>query len=368
MRLPALRPLRGLLSASAALPKPLGAWGARGLASALPDKLQESERVTKVAELASEQAVRVTFEDGASAKFHKLWLRDHCRCERCLHPETRQRQLDTASIPLDAPFHRLEVTERGGAVAIAWDDSVRGTSCTASEFDAQWLRDHAYALEGGDAADAATSPYPKSCRQPRLTTKTLWSGEDFSLPSHDFQSCVADIEPLMHDLYSFGLVRVVNTPATMAATEQFASKIGFVLRTIYGTMWTTNPATDAEGYNDTASTNLELLHHTDGTYIRDPPGLQIFNCVAQAGDGGESRYVDAFHVVETLRRESPEAFRVLSQTPLPYFTVDRDAHLATMAPLIGVDFAGNVTQFRHNDYDRAPLTHLSFEEVGAFYQ
>ncbi|KAF1780279.1 TauD/TfdA-like domain [Phytophthora cactorum] len=257
---------------------------------------------------------------------------------------------------------------RWRAVAIDWDAPVRGTPCTASEFDAQWLRDHAYALEGGNAEDEDTAPYPKSYRQPRLTTQQLWAGADFQLPTHDYNKCVDNIEPLMRDLYTYGLVRVSDTPNSMEATEKFSKKIGFVLRTIYGTMWTTNPTNDAEEYNDTASTNLELLHHTDGTYIRDPPGLQIFNCAAQAGEGGESRYVDSFHVVETLRKENPEAFRVLSTTPLPYFTVDNDAHLATMEPLIRVDYAGNVVQFRHNDYDRAPLTHLNFEEVGEFYK
>ncbi|KAG3114494.1 hypothetical protein PI124_g3992 [Phytophthora idaei] len=368
MRLQAIRPLRSLLHSKTTVFSALRPWGARGFASALVDKQVEGERITKVAELASEQAVRVTFEDGATAKFHKLWLRDHCRCEHCMHPETQQRQLDTASIPMDTSFHRLEVLDAGGAVAIDWDAPVRGTPCTASEFDAQWLRDHAYALEGGNAEDEDTAPYPKSYRQPRLTTQQLWAGADFQLPTHDYNKCVDNIEPLMRDLYTYGLVRVSGTLNSMEATEKFSKKIGFVLRTIYGTMWTTNPTNDAEGYNDTASTNLELLHHTDGTYIRDPPGLQIFNCAAQAGEGGESRYVDSFHVVETLRKENPEAFRVLSTTPLPYFTVDNDAHLATMEPLIRVDYAGNVVQFRHNDYDRAPLTHLSFEEVGEFYK
>ncbi|KAL4110103.1 hypothetical protein PRIC1_001796 [Phytophthora ramorum] len=368
MRLQAIRPLRSLLMSNAAASRSMHTTGARGFASALADKHLEGERITKVAELSNEQAVRVTFEDGATAKFHKLWLRDHCRCEHCMHPETLQRQLDTASIPMDTPFHRLQVTDAGGAVAIDWDAPVRGTPCTVSEFDAQWLRDHAYSLEGGNAEDAATSPYPKSYRQPRSTTKELWAGTDFKLPVHDYKTCVDNIEPFMRDLYSYGLVRVSNTPNTMEATEKFSKKIGFVLRTIYGTMWTTNPTNETEGYNDTASTNLELLHHTDGTYMCDPPGLQIFNCAAQAGEGGESRYVDSFHVVETLRSEDPEAFRVLSTTPLPYFTVDNDAHQATMEPLIRVDYANNVVQFRHNDYDRAPLTHLSFEEVGGFYK
>lgn len=36
---------------------------------------------------------------------------------------------------------------------------------------------------------------------------------------------------------------------------------------------------------------MELLHHADGTFMSDPLGLQIFNCVAQ--------------VVEKQRKQEP---------------------------------------------------------------
>ncbi|KAI9922583.1 hypothetical protein PsorP6_001274 [Peronosclerospora sorghi] len=241
-------------------------------------------------------------------------------------------------------------------LGIEWDAPVRGTSCVSSHFEAKWLRTHAYALEGGDTKDVDTKPYPKDYCQTRLTTKKLWAGKDLKLPTHYYKKCMYEIEPLMRDFYTYGLVRVSNTPNSMEATEKFATNIGFVLCTIYGTMWTTNPTKETEDYNDTAATNVELLLRTDGTYIRDPPGLQIFNIVAQAGDD------------ETLRSEDPDAFRVLSTTPLPYFTVDKDAYLATMETLILVDYVVNIVQFRHNDYDRAPLTHLSFNQVSEFYQ
>lgn len=203
--------------------------------------------------------------------------------------------------------------------------------------------------------------------QQTLTTRTLWD-RSLEIPKHDFAATMADLKPMMTDLYKYGLVMVTATPSSMDETERFSRKIGFVLRTIYGEMWTTNPQTAEQEYNDTASTNLELLHHTDGTYMRDPPGLQIFNCIAQAGEGGESRYIDTFNVVEKLRVQNPEAYRFLSTTPVNYHHFDDDAHLATMEPIIRLDHAGNVVQFRHNDYDRAPLTHLSFAEVEQFYR
>jgi trimethyllysine dioxygenase len=240
------------------------------------------------------------------------------------------------------------------------DHFQRGTTCTASEFDGQWLRDHAYGAE--------PLVYPTNHRQQTLRGKHLWEGASLQLPRRAFADAMDDIKPVMEDLHKYGLAIVHSTPSSMDETEKFSRKIGFVLETIYGTMWTTNPQSEEQQYNDTASTNLELLHHTDGTYMRDPPGLQIFNCIAQAGEGGASRYVDSFHVVETLRREHPAAFDFFATTPLHYFTYDNDAHLATMEPLIRLDHAGNIVQFRHNDYDRAPLTHLSFDQVDQFYR
>lgn len=79
--------------------------------------------IARVQELADERAVAVTWQDGFSAKFHTLWLRDHCTCPECLHPETKQRQIDTASIALEPSFSKLEVSA-SGEVTIAWDDSV----------------------------------------------------------------------------------------------------------------------------------------------------------------------------------------------------------------------------------------------------
>ncbi|TMW57978.1 hypothetical protein Poli38472_013452 [Pythium oligandrum] len=316
-----------------------------------------ASHITRVHELRDQRAIEVTWDDEYSAKFHKKWLRDHCTCPICLHPETLQRQVDTASIPADPVITTLASDK--GSVSIAWQGKVRGTTCQASQFDAEWLRMHAYS--------DGPHTYPRNHRQQTLNGMALWD-RSLQLPSHPFNDAIDDIKPVMEDLYKYGLVMVHATPSSMDETEKFSRKIGFVLETIYGTMWTTNPQTEEQEYNDTASTNIELLHHTDGTYMRDPPGLQIFNCIAQAGEGGDSRYVDAFHVAERLRRQNPAAFEFFTKTPLHYHHYDRDAHLATMEPIIQLDHAGNIVQFRHNDYDRAPLTHLSFEETELFYK
>lgn len=79
--------------------------------------------VTKVEEIAQKRAVRVTWNDDFTAIFHKKWLRDHCTCPVCLHPETLQRQVDTASIPVDPPITSLSISKTEG-VAISWNKTV----------------------------------------------------------------------------------------------------------------------------------------------------------------------------------------------------------------------------------------------------
>lgn len=85
---------------------------------------QAPVRVTKVEELAEQSAVRVTWDDEKTAKFHKKWLRDHCACPACQHPDTRQRQIDTASIPADPQLTSLAVSNEKGGIAIQWHGSV----------------------------------------------------------------------------------------------------------------------------------------------------------------------------------------------------------------------------------------------------
>ncbi|RHY32677.1 hypothetical protein DYB32_002348 [Aphanomyces invadans] len=159
----------------------------------------------------------------------------------------------------------------------------------------------------------------------------------------------------------------------MDATEAFARRIGFVMETIYGGMWTTRPENPEKAYKDTASTNQALGPHTDCTYLYEPPGLQIFNCVLQAKSTsssleGASRFVDGFHVVEWLRQHAPDTYKFFCDTSLPQYCYDDDVSLHVMRPIIQLDAARNVELVRFNDFDRSPITHLSHDQVAAYYK
>lgn len=129
------------------------------------------------------------------------------------------------------------------------------------------------------------------------------------------------------------------------------------LRTLYGRVWSTSSETQAHGTSiaDSAYGNDALPLHTDSSYLRDPPGLQIFTMVQQAIVGGQSVFCDGFAVAEALRAEDPEAFFVLSKTRRKYHSQDKVTgwNLEASGPIIHVR-ESRVVGIRHNDLDRLP--------------
>ncbi|CAM9549273.1 unnamed protein product [Scytosiphon promiscuus] len=173
-------------------------------------------------------------------------------------------------------------------------------------------------------------------------------------------------------LRSRGIALVRGVPTTEEGTRALALNVGGNLRsTLYGPgMWATSAEASAgeEAFRDSAYSSDALALHTDCGYLVDPPGVQVFNCVVRAEDGGTSTYIDGFAVAERLRLESPAAFEFFSRTSLVYQCFDEGCHYMAEGPIFRLGAHGHVVQVRHNDYDRAPLDYLSNEDIDLFYE
>ncbi|KAL3943388.1 MAG: hypothetical protein SGBAC_002554 [Bacillariaceae sp.] len=149
------------------------------------------------------------------------------------------------------------------------------------------------------------------------------------------------------------------------------------LRTLYGTVWSTisQGQTDGASVADSAYGQDALPLHTDMTYLRDPPGLQIFTMVNPAKQGGDSIFGDGFAVAQQLKESNPQAFEVLATTIRRYRCKDDLAgwHLEASGPIIQLCPSGHeIVGIRHNDLDRLPdlPPHklADQKEVDAFYE
>jgi hypothetical protein len=74
--------------------------------------------------------VEVVWADGASARFHHVWLRDNCACDLCVHPITKEQTFELVSAPAINPARAASVTGlRSGSppprlmMSSSWRDS-----------------------------------------------------------------------------------------------------------------------------------------------------------------------------------------------------------------------------------------------------
>lgn len=79
----------------------------------------------------------------------------------------------------------------------------------------------------------------------------------------------------------------------------------------------TDTGTTDPGY--AAFTDAELIPHTDGTSLPDPPGLLLLTCQQPASQGGTTLLTDAARITSTLGRQHPAALRALSAPRAAYF-------------------------------------------------
>ena len=145
-------------------------------------------------------------------------------------------------------------------------------------------------------------------------------------------------------------------------------------RTLYGTVWSTTSSGQEDGASvaDSAYGHGSLPLHTDMTYLRDPPGLQIFTMLQPATRGGESLFGDGFTAAERLRSEDREAFDTLASVMRTFRSIDLETgwHLEASAPVIALN-KNQVIGIRHNDLDRLPdlpPAHLSSRQQEDFYK
>jgi alpha-ketoglutarate-dependent taurine dioxygenase len=293
-------------------------------------------------------SIRVEWADGCTGRFSFPWLRDHD--PKDCDPITHQRNFETATMDLNIRPAAVVVDRLGEApeqISIQWEKE------DPSVFASDWLRGCCGAEE-----------------QP--VGLNLWDSAYKHTPTQfaDAMESETALHEALTTLHRDGVVFVHGTPGDIDAVEAFAERIGFVMETMYGRMWSTgaddttvqNPST-----SDSAYSNIGLGLHTDCTYLHNPPGLQLFNCVVQSADGGSSLFLDAFKAAQVLREDFKESFDFLTSTPIKFQCVDGDTHAVAWGPILKLDYTGAVCQIRHNDYDRAPLDHLTFKQVEQFY-
>ncbi|KAH0284999.1 Trimethyllysine dioxygenase [Aureobasidium namibiae CBS 147.97] len=270
-----------------------------------------------------------------------LWLRDQCPCHECVHPVTRQRQLDTFSLDPGVKPAKLNIqTKEKQTIQIAWQDGHQ------SEYPLKVLR---------KGRPTHTSVQRRGLVEQIMFDKTIAAKP----PTVDYKSIVeADgIAEWTRQINVHGLSFVKDCPIDPEATKRLLEKIGPIRETHYGGFYdfTSNMAS-----KDTAYTSLALEAHTDTTYFSEPAGLQMFHMLSHTGgSGGESLLVDGFAAARQLYGEDQEAYKVLSTVGIwAHASGNEDVSIQPYVcfPVLSHDpVLGHLVQVRWNNADRAAI-------------
>lgn len=288
----------------------------------------------------SADGLSLSWEDHAQAHLPWLWLRDHCACLECRHPQTRERlvlpraEIDPAS----------EVQVQGGHLQLTWSDGHQ------SHFDGGWLHQRR-----PGAASASPLPAPRP-----------W-GDDYRLERVDhaaFTGNAAGERAWLEALLRDGLVLLENGPLADEEVSRLATRIGPLRATNFGARFDVQSKPNP---NNAAYTAIALALHTDLPNWQHPPDIQLLYCLENDAEGGESLFADGYQVAETLRQEDPEAFRLLSETPIDFRFQDEEQDIAVCAPILTCNAEGRVVDVRFNNWIRDTLR-LPAEVIEPWYR
>jgi len=295
--------------------------------------MSTSRQVRRIA--STPEHLTIEWSDGAVAEFAGVWLRDNLSENR--DPHSGQRLVDIADLPARPLIRSASVA--GDAVRIEWESET-----TSATFAVAWLA----AQTAGDAGER-----PERIATTWLHGAAMHAARDFAWVSlEELRSDSAAKLRWLTRLLQTGVAFLSAVPSTESAILDAMASIGRVCETNYGLVFDVRsvPLPENLAYSD-----LGLGLHTDNPY-RDPvPGFQALHMLLAAPDGGESVFADGFALSNQLRTLDPQAFDILTRTPVPFHYRSKDAELYAERPLIQLSARGEVDAVHYNNRSIAPL-------------
>ncbi|OHF01762.1 TfdA family Taurine catabolism dioxygenase TauD [Colletotrichum orchidophilum] len=242
------------------------------------------------------------------------WIRDRCSCTHCVSPSSGNKSFSTAEIPKNIAF-----------------ESVKGLP--DGSFEIRWTHDIPRAADVGHVSVFPASG-PQSLKgmlaektnlfyqhgPPKKLTKFWWSKTNLAkrlqkIDYKDYMEGGPAFGSAALSLAKIGLVFLTNVPQTETAVADIALKFGSIKETFYGRTWDVISKPDAE---NVAYTSSYLGLHSDMLYLESPPRIQLLHCLENSCSGGESIFSDALRATTWLEKFTPQAYRALTKTLVPY--------------------------------------------------
>jgi gamma-butyrobetaine dioxygenase len=260
--------------------------------------------------------------DGKDLELDALWLRERAPDADTLDPQTGQRLIEAADLPLDLAI--LTATAEGDRLDIRFSDGHQS-----------WF--------------SLTALNEEVTPSDEFAERRLWDSRLSDIPHSAFSAAVNDdgaLLELLENLHRFGFVRVDGVPDEAEGMQTLMARIGPLRRTNWGGVADVKSVANAY---DLTMTQRGLEPHTDNPY-RDPiPGFVWLHCLANAAGGGDNTLVDGFSAAQRLREEDPEAFACLTRVTPGFCYHDETTRLESEGPLIELDGQDHLMRVRFSN-------------------
>jgi gamma-butyrobetaine dioxygenase len=287
--------------------------------------------------------LRLVDARGHERVLHPLWLRERCRDAATMDLKTQQRLQDPSDF--DPQLRLLAVSEPSpGTLRVKFSDG-HEANFSAADLLAE--------------ADLTTNSHDCPAAQ-------LWDGTLARLPRLRWQASPGDEEMMswLEPFLTLGFVIFEGVPSTPGMVLDVGRMFGFVRETNFGALFNVRSTPEA---TDLAYTAVALDPHTDNPYRAPVPGIQLLHCLVNETRGGLSTLVDGFAVARSLQDAHPEAFAILSSTPVRFKYIDAATELTASAPPIELDVSGELKAIHFSPrLDFVPA--FDYARLDAYYQ
>lgn len=255
-----------------------------------------------------------------------IWLRERSPEPGEIDARTGQRLFNPHLFPADL---RIDVALQTGDTL-----SVRFSDGHVAEFDCNELRRQITALN-------------------LLPSRSMWRSDLNPLPYYPMSrlNTSKGHSGALSDLMKYGFVVVTGIEQSPTALLGVADYFGVSRDHPRGLL--NNVEEDSRWLKPVARS---VVPHTVDPFRTPVPGFQIVYCSAQDTSVSTSTIVDGLSVVDRLRREAPDAVRLLAEVNVTFrYRDERGDHLA-VRPILDTDVNGLVRSIHYNPMlDELPL-------------
>jgi gamma-butyrobetaine dioxygenase len=291
-------------------------------------------------------ALIIQWSDGSYGEFASIWLRDNLPQDRDSH--SGQRLIDVTDLPQEPRIRDATLAEAD--LLINWQGEDR-----ASIIQLDWLYRQCGAVAAGET-DFSPHPWLEGAR---MDAKRDFAWESLGALAAE----VATRRAWLLRLVQQGMAFVRDVPATDSGILEAMALAGRVAETNYGLVFDVRAVPQPENL---AYSDVGLGLHTDNPYREPVPGFQALHTLVAAPDGGDSLFADGWALAAHLRDTDPDAFAILTRTPVPFHYRSQQADLYAERPLIALDCNGTIIAVHYNSRSIAPLR-LPAAECRTFY-